>query len=62
MMGILITRNVRRLDVENEAIEILWTLLPGLVLIFLAVPSIKVLYFLEEVFYPSLTLKIVGHQ
>lgn len=51
-----------RFDTENEILETVWTILPGVILLFLALPSLVVLYSIEEVLAPSVTLKITGHQ
>lgn len=46
-----------------EFLEIIWRVLPAIVLIFLGLPAIKILYQLETFsFYPGITLKIIGHQ
>ena len=37
-------------------------MLPAVVLIFLAFPSLKLLYLMDDVISPGLTIKIVGHQ
>ena len=37
-------------------------MLPAVVLIFLAVPSLKLLYLMDDVISPGLTIKIIGHQ
>jgi len=47
---------------ENHELETLWTSLPGLILLTLALPSLRLLYLLEETIDPSLTIKITGHQ
>lgn len=47
---------------ENQEIEYFWTSIPAFLLIFLAFPSIKILYITEEYFSPSLTIKVIGHQ
>nr|YP_009443850.1 cytochrome c oxidase subunit II [Prionoglaris stygia]ATU07071.1 cytochrome c oxidase subunit II [Prionoglaris stygia] len=51
-----------RFLMENQSIETIWTILPGMILIFIALPSIRLLYLLEEVNLPALTIKIIGHQ
>nr|YP_009159440.1 cytochrome c oxidase subunit II [Palaemon serenus]AKQ09485.1 cytochrome c oxidase subunit 2 [Palaemon serenus] len=51
-----------RFLLEHQAIETAWTILPALILIFIALPSLRLLYLLDEVNNPSLTLKVVGHQ
>lgn len=47
---------------EGQEVETVWTVLPAIVLIFLALPSLRILYLLDEVNDPSLTLKTIGHQ
>lgn len=48
--------------VDNEKLEVFWTLRPCVILVLLAIPSLNVLYFLEEAVNPEITFKIVGHQ
>jgi len=47
---------------EGQELETIWTVLPAFILIFIALPSIKILYLIEENKAPSLTLKVTGHQ
>nr|YP_011020620.1 cytochrome c oxidase subunit II [Anaxarcha graminea]WQH82611.1 cytochrome c oxidase subunit II [Anaxarcha graminea] len=47
---------------DGQYLEILWTILPAVVLVFIAMPSIRILYLIEENSKPILTLKTVGHQ
>jgi cytochrome c oxidase subunit 2 len=47
---------------HSSALEIIWTILPAVVLMFIAVPSFGLLYSLDELIDPTITLKIVGHQ
>ena len=47
---------------HNSILEIIWTLIPAVILIIIAVPSFGLLYSLDELIEPQLTLKIVGHQ
>jgi len=47
---------------EYQEVEAVWTVLPGVVLIFLALPSLRLLYLLDEINDSVLTLKVVGHQ
>lgn len=53
---------VNRFLLEGQIIEVIWTVLPAITLIFIALPSLRLLYLLDEVGSPSLTLKTVGHQ
>jgi len=48
--------------IEGQEIETVWTILPAILLIFIAIPSIKTLYLIEDTKIPSLTIKITGHQ
>jgi len=48
--------------VHGTTIEIIWTLVPALILIVIAVPSFSLLYAVDEVVNPSITIKIVGNQ
>lgn len=47
---------------HNTVIEIIWTALPVLILLVIAVPSVKLLYFAEQEITPELTLKVTGYQ
>ena len=47
---------------ESHDLEIIWTFLPMYVLLFLALPSLRLLYIIEEPHTPSITLKTTGHQ
>jgi len=48
--------------VEGQEIETIWTVIPAVILIFLALPSLRLLYLLDEVGDCSLTVKSIGHQ
>uniref|UniRef100_A0AAU6PX71 Cytochrome c oxidase subunit 2 n=1 Tax=Macrophiothrix sp. TaxID=3135532 RepID=A0AAU6PX71_9ECHI len=48
--------------VEKQNIELWWTISPSFILIALAVPSIKLLYWIDEGVNPEVTVKTVGHQ
>nr|UPX88631.1 cytochrome c oxidase subunit II [Ptychoptera scutellaris] len=47
---------------SGQTIEVIWTILPAIVLMFIAMPSLRLLYLLDEVNDPALTLKTIGHQ
>ena len=47
---------------HHTVIEILWTVLPVVILLVIAVPSFKLLYFQEETPKSDLTLKVTGKQ
>jgi cytochrome c oxidase subunit 2 len=47
---------------HSNEVEIIWTSLPAFILLSLASPSFSLLYSLDEIAFPELTLKILGHQ
>lgn len=47
---------------EAQEIETIWTILPAVVLLFLTLPSLRLLYLIDEVSKPNLTIKTIGHQ
>nr|QBC73132.1 cytochrome c oxidase subunit II [Anatoma sp. MNHN-IM-2013-42003] len=51
-----------RYSVEGQEIETIWTILPAIILFFLALPSLRLLYLLDEVGACVLTMKSIGHQ
>jgi cytochrome c oxidase subunit 2 len=48
--------------VHGTVLEIVWTVLPSLILIVVALPSFALLYSIDEIIDPALTIKCVGHQ
>jgi cytochrome c oxidase subunit 2 len=48
--------------VHGTTIELLWTILPSFILMFIAVPSFALLYSMDEIVDPSITIKAIGHQ
>lgn len=48
--------------VHGTLIELVWTIVPSLILIVVALPSFALLYSIDEIIDPSLTIKCVGHQ
>lgn len=48
--------------VHGTTIEIVWTITPALVLMIIAVPSFALLYAMDEIIDPAITLKVIGHQ
>jgi len=47
---------------HNTVLEIVWTVIPVLILATFAVPSLKLLYFMDKTQEAEMTLKVVGHQ
>ena len=48
--------------IHGTAIEIAWTVTPSLILVLIAIPSFALLYSLDEVVDPAVTIKAIGHQ
>nr|AFE62816.1 cytochrome c oxidase subunit II [Liobagrus obesus] len=47
---------------DSQEIEMVWTILPAVILILIAFPSLRILYLMDEVNDPNLTVKAMGHQ
>jgi cytochrome c oxidase subunit 2 len=47
---------------HNTVIEMLWTVVPVLILISIAIPSFKLMYYMDRVPNPEMTIKVTGHQ
>nr|AML26792.1 cytochrome c oxidase subunit II [Scarabaeidae sp. BMNH 1274753] len=47
---------------EGQTIETIWTILPAVTLIFIALPSLQLLYLLDEINNPLISVKAIGHQ
>nr|WRY72489.1 cytochrome c oxidase subunit II [Yangida basnetti] len=62
MLLIMIKSFNNRLMLESQSIEFIWTILPAVMLIMIAFPSLKILYMLEETSKPAITIKTIGHQ
>nr|AAQ01632.1 cytochrome c oxidase subunit II [Percus politus] len=62
MMTLSQNKYMNRYLLEGQTIEVVWTILPAITLVFIALPSLKLLYLLDEISNPSMTLKSLGHQ
>nr|YP_010127277.1 cytochrome c oxidase subunit II [Paraconotrochus antarcticus]QPO84681.1 cytochrome c oxidase subunit II [Paraconotrochus antarcticus] len=62
IMEALIGKFYDRELVEGTVLEIVWTIVPAMVLVLIALPSLRLLYFMDEVVNPALTIKAIGHQ
>jgi len=47
---------------HHTALEIVWTIIPAIILILIAIPSFALLYAMDELEDPRLTIKAIGHQ
>nr|WEG23035.1 cytochrome c oxidase subunit II [Senometopia sp. 1 HNL-2023a] len=62
MFMLFFNQYVNRYLLHGQTIEIIWTILPAIILLFIAFPSLRLLYLLDEINEPSITLKAIGHQ
>jgi len=47
---------------HNTLIEVIWTAVPVLILVAIAIPSFRILYYADRAEKPDLTVKVTGHQ
>lgn len=47
---------------HGTTLEIIWTIIPGVILLFIAFPSFALLYLCDEVVDPAMTVKVIGNQ
>ena len=67
MAWIVIRYNKKRNPVpskttHNTMLEVIWTVVPVIILLIIAVPSFRLLYFTDKVEDADMTLKAIGHQ
>nr|YP_009627346.1 cytochrome c oxidase subunit II [Aristobia reticulator]QCC70796.1 cytochrome c oxidase subunit II [Aristobia reticulator] len=62
MITLFFNKFSHRYLLEGQLIEIVWTILPAVTLIFIALPSLRLIYILDEINNPMLTIKSIGHQ
>ena len=62
MVYIMVNTKYYKFLSEGTFIETIWSIIPALLLVILVLPSIKVLYIVEDIKSPVLTFKIVAHQ
>ncbi len=47
---------------HNTLLEVAWTVIPVIILVVIAIPSFKLLYFQDKAANPEMTIKAIGHQ
>jgi cytochrome c oxidase subunit II len=67
LLYVMVRFNARRHPVptrtsHNTLIEVLWTVIPVLVLVTIAIPSFKLMYYMDRVPDSKMTIKVTGHQ
>nr|YP_007024868.1 cytochrome c oxidase subunit II [Pseudorca crassidens]ADF29548.1 cytochrome c oxidase subunit II [Pseudorca crassidens]ADZ22990.1 cytochrome c oxidase subunit II [Pseudorca crassidens]ADZ23003.1 cytochrome c oxidase subunit II [Pseudorca crassidens] len=58
----LTTKLTHTSTMDAQEVETIWTVLPAIILIMIALPSLRILYMMDEINNPSLTVKTMGHQ
>jgi len=61
-IALIINKLPSRFTSEAQQVELVWTILPAIILVFLALPSLRLLYITDELNQPSVTVKAIGHQ
>lgn len=59
---ILTTKLIYTSTVDAQEVETIWTILPAVILILIALPSLWIIYIIDEINNPTLTVKTMGHQ
>jgi len=59
---IIMTPRLDSYTTDSHALETIWTVVPIVILLFMAFPSLYLLYLIEDYSSPSLTVKVIGHQ
>nr|AIW06229.1 cytochrome c oxidase subunit II [Opiliones sp. MT-2014] len=62
MVNSLVNSYSNRSLLEGQEIETFWTIIPAFMLIFIAFPSLQLLYMMDETNSPNITIKTTGHQ
>lgn len=59
---IVTTKLTNKNILDSQEIEVIWTILPAIILTLIALPSLRILYLIDEINDPHLTIKTAGHQ
>nr|QWQ55640.1 cytochrome c oxidase subunit II [Diestrammena sp.] len=62
MASLFFNKFNNRMLLEGQTIEVIWTILPAITLVFIALPSLRLLYLLDDSVDPTITIKTIGHQ
>merc|ERR1711936_637459 len=62
IVSILFNSFINKNLLERQIIECIWTIIPAIILIQIAIPSLLLLYILDESIDSNLTIKAIGHQ
>lgn len=61
-VAIMLAGRVDKYTMDSHVLETVWTVVPIVILLFMAFPSLYLLYLMEDISNPSVTVKVVGHQ
>lgn len=59
---VISSSKVDKYTMDSHILETVWTVVPIVILLFIAFPSLYLLYLIEDISNPSVTVKVVGHQ
>uniref|UniRef100_A0AAN0LPP9 Cytochrome c oxidase subunit 2 n=1 Tax=Teucriogethes sp. TaxID=3123426 RepID=A0AAN0LPP9_9CUCU len=62
MSSLFFNKFTHRFLLEGQMIEIIWTIIPSIILLLIALPSLRLIYILDEVNNPLVSIKSIGHQ
>lgn len=62
IISLIINKINNKFILQNQNIEIIWTIIPIIILIYIAIPSLKILYLTDEITKPLISIKSIGHQ
>nr|YP_008083508.1 cytochrome c oxidase subunit II [Onychostoma alticorpus]AGN48507.1 cytochrome c oxidase subunit II [Onychostoma alticorpus]BAW87836.1 cytochrome c oxidase subunit II [Onychostoma alticorpus] len=62
IIAMVSTKLTNKFILDSQEIEIVWTILPAVILVMIALPSLRILYLMDEINDPHLTIKAMGHQ
>nr|UDN39077.1 cytochrome c oxidase subunit II [Hyphessobrycon flammeus] len=62
IIAMVSTKLTNKYILDSQEIEIVWTILPAVILFLIAFPSLRILYLMDEINNPHLTVKALGHQ
>nr|YP_007025088.1 cytochrome c oxidase subunit II [Nabis apicalis]AEI53331.1 cytochrome c oxidase subunit II [Nabis apicalis] len=62
MLSLFNNKYINRTLLEGQTMEFIWTIMPAITLVFIALPSLRILYLMDEINNPSITIKAIGHQ
>nr|QED56898.1 cytochrome oxidase subunit II [Anthonomus eugenii] len=62
LISMFFNKFTHRFLLDGQMIEMIWTIMPAIILIMIALPSLRLLYILDENFNPMISIKTIGHQ